>query len=515
MAPRARRQNGSASRRGWRQLEALVQGCTFDDFLLAPQFSMLDRRDPASIDLSCRFSEHIVLRRPIVSANMDTVTRAPMATLQAEEGGLGIIDRGFRTGDIEPQVREVQAVKRTQHLVIADPWTIGPEAALAEALAVMDRRGVGTLVVVDAARRLVGLLTQRDVRFIDQGRQAARFTVAQRMTPRERLVLHQGRLSMAAAERLMVERKVKKLPLVNRAGRLIGLITAKDLLHQKRLPFASRDGQGRLLVGAAIGATGDYLERAAELVKAEVDVLVIDIAHGHSVVMQKALEAFRARFGDVEVVAGNVATADGARFLARLGVNGIKVGIGPGGGCTTRLTTSFGVPQLQALVECRRAVGDRIPLIADGGIRRDGAIVLALVCGGDTVMLGSAFAGTQETPGDVIHKSVLLPESQKVVKVPFKVLRGMASIQAIKDRLDVEDDDEVDLEALGAEGMEVSVPARGSARSIIGDMMKHLCSAISYGGASSLDEFKERVRRDPNRYLIPLSASSRRESYER
>ncbi|MEK6630811.1 MAG: IMP dehydrogenase, partial [Acidobacteriota bacterium] len=239
------------------------------------------------------------------------------------------------------------------------------------------------------------------------------------------------------------------------------------------------------------------------------------IAHGHSVVMQKALEAFRARFGDVEVVAGNVATADGARFLARLGVNGIKVGIGPGGGCTTRLTTSFGVPQLQALVECRRAVGDRIPLIADGGIRRDGAIVLALVCGGDTVMLGSAFAGTQETPGDVIHKSVLLPESQKVVKVPFKVLRGMASIQAIKDRLDVEDDDEVDLEALGAEGMEVSVPARGSARSIIGDMMKHLCSAISYGGASSLDEFKERVRRDPNRYLIPLSASSRRESYER
>lgn len=514
MAKRERRRDTVAGP-GWQRLRSMVEGCTFDDVLLTPQYSVLDRRDPATVDLSCRFSRHITLKRPIVSANMDTVTRAPMAAVQAEEGGLGIIDRGFRPGDIEPQVREVQQVKRTQHLVIADPWTIGPRDSLSAALAIMEQRGVGTLVVVDGGRRLLGLLTQRDVRFVDGAAAAARLAVADRMTPIDRLVVHTGRLSMAAAERVMVERKVKKLPLVDRGGGLIGLVTARDLLHQKRLPFASRDAQGRLLVGAAIGAKGDYLERAAELIKAGVDVLVVDIAHGHSVVMKTAVEAFRKRFGDFELVAGNVGTADGARFLADLGVQGIKVGIGPGGGCTTRLTTSFGVPQLQALVECRSAVGDDIPLVADGGIRRDGAIAEALLFGGDTVMLGSAFAGTQETPGDVVHKPVLLPESQKVVKVPFKVLRGMASIEAIKDRLDVEDDDDIDFEALGAEGMEVSVPARGSARSVLGEMTKHLCSSVSYGGAKTLDEFKARFRAHPERYVIRLSAAGRRESYER
>ncbi|MCX6552644.1 MAG: IMP dehydrogenase, partial [Acidobacteria bacterium] len=472
MAKTSRAVVGRGSR-AWRELLAAVHGCTFDDFLLAPQFSVLERRDPDTIDLSCRFSRHLTLRRPVVSANMDTVTRAPMAIVQAEEGGLGIIDRGFRPGDIEPQVREVETVKRTQHLVIADPWTIGPETLLADATAVMARRGIGTLVVVDGQRRLRGLLTERDVRFVDGKPGARRLTVADRMTPLEHLVVHRGTLPAAAAERLMVRRKVKKLPLVDRAGRLIGLITAKDLVHQKRMPFATRDEHGRLRVGAAIGAKGDYLERAAELIKTGVDVIVIDIAHGHSIVMKQAVEAFRRRFDGVELVAGNVATADGARFLADLGVDAIKVGIGPGGGCTTRLTTSFGVPQLQALVECRMAVGGAVPLIADGGVRRDGGITEALLFGGDTIMLGSAFAGTLETPGDVIHKAVLLPESQKVVKVPFKVLRGMASIQAIKDRLDVQDDDDVvDVEELGAEGMEVSVPARGSARSVIRDMMK-------------------------------------------
>lgn len=504
------------SSRAWRDLLDLVHGCTFDDVLLAPQFSVLERRDPDTIDLSCRFSRGLRLKRPIVSANMDTVTRAPMAIVQAEEGGIGIIDRGFRPGDIDPQVREVEIVKRTQHLVIADPWTIAPGAPIAEAMAVMDRRAVGTLVVVDGNRRLLGMLTQRDVRFVANRPDAARLTVADRMTPRADLVVHVGRLPAAAAERLMVARKVKKLPLVDKTNRLIGLITAKDLLHQKRMPFATRDSHGRLRVGAAIGAKGDYLERGAELIRTGVDVLVIDIAHGHSQVMKKAVEACRRRFGDVELVAGNVATAEGARFLAGLGVDAVKVGIGPGGGCTTRLTTSFGVPQLQALAECRMAVGDDIPLVADGGIRRDGAIAEALLFGGDTVMLGSAFAGTLETPGDIVHKPVLLPESQKVVRVPFKVLRGMASIQAIKDRLDVQDDDDaIDVEALGAEGMEVSVPARGSARSVIRDMMKHLCSAVSYGGARSLAEFQTRFRRDPFRYVIPLSAAGRRESYER
>jgi IMP dehydrogenase len=495
-----------------RAVAELVHGCTFDDFLLTPQRSIVARRDPAVIDLSCRISQHITLKRPIVSANMDTVTRAPMAVVQAEEGGLGIIDRGFRPGDIQPQVREVEIVKRTQHGVIADPYSVLTTAPVEEAAALMARSRVGTLVVVDEHGKLKGILTERDLRFVP----VTGLRVADRMTPLDALVVHQGRASPAEAERIMVERKIKKLPLVNADGTLLGLVTARDLVKQRRLPFATRDDQGRLRVGAAVGATGDYLERAAELLKAGVDVLVIDIAHGHSSVMERAIVELRNRFGDVEVIAGNVGTAEGARFLLDRSVNGIKVGIGPGGGCTTRMTTSFGVPQGQALVECRLAIGDSdVPLIADGGIRRHGALAMALMFGGDCAMLGSAFAGTEEAPGEVVHKSVLLPESQKTVKVPFKVLRGMASLEAIRDRLDVEDADRVELEALGAEGMEVSVPARGSARTIVRDMLKHLCSSISYGGAGSLRELREKFWTAPESYLIKLSDSSRRESYDR
>ena len=495
-----------------RAVAGLVRGCTFDDFLLSPQQSVVARRDPAAIDLSCRVSQHLVLRRPIVSANMDTVTRAPMAIVQAEEGGIGIIDRGFRAGEIHPQVREVEIVKRTQHGVIGDPYSVAPAATVIEASALMKRSRVGTLVVVDGDGKLKGLLTERDLRFVP-GRE---LRVSDRMTPVEQLVVHEGSVAPADAERIMVERKIKKLPLVDRDGRLLGLVTAKDLMKQRRLPFATRDDQGRLRVGAAIGATGDFLERAAELIKAGVDVLVIDIAHGHSGVMDKAIGAVRKRFGDVELIAGNVATAEGTRFLLDRGVNAVKVGIGPGGGCTTRMTTSFGVPQGQALVDCRiEAAASDVPLIADGGIKRHGGIALALMLGGDCVMLGSAFAGTEETPGEIVHKSVLLPESQKTVKVPFKVLRGMASLQAIRDRLDVEDADPVELDALGAEGMEVSVPARGSARGVVRDMIKHLCSSISYGGAASLREMRELFWSDPDRYLIKLSASSRQESYDR
>jgi len=495
-----------------RAVQELVRGCTFDDFILSPQHSVLPRRDPALIDLSCQLTRGITLKRPIVSANMDTVTRAPMAVVQAEEGGLGIIDRGYRPGEIDPQVREVEKVKRTQHGVIRDPYSIAPGARITEASALMARSRVGTLVVVDDRRRLLGLLTERDLRFA-RGDAA---TVSERMTPRERLVVHQGSITLGEAERVMDERKVKKLPLVDESGTLQGLVTAKDLIRQRRRPFATRDAQGRLMVGAAIGATGDYLERAAELVRAEVDVLVIDIAHGHSIVMDRALREFRKRFPDVQMIAGNVATAKGARFLVDRGADAVKVGIGPGGGCTTRITTSFGVPQVQALVDCRVAVnGSDVPIIADGGIKRHGALAEALLFGGDCAMLGSVFAGTEEAPGEVINKSVVLPESQKTVKVPFKVLRGMASIEAIRDRLDVEEADTGELEALGAEGMEISVPARGSARTIVRDMMKHLCSSISYGGGASLDELRGLFWADPHRYLIKLSESARRESYDR
>jgi IMP dehydrogenase len=490
----------------------LVRGATFDDFLFTPRHSLIERRDPNAIDLSSRLSEHLTLKRPIVSANMDTVTRAEMAIAVAEEGGIGIIDRGFRAGDIEPQVREVEKVKRRQHGVIADPYTIAAGAGLAEAAERMRRTGVGTLVVVDAARRLEGLLTTRDLRFVDP---AAGGTVAARMTPRDRLVVREAPLDSRGAEEVMRQHKIKKLPLVAPDGTLAGLITARDLMHQHRLPFATRDAQGRLRVGAAIGAKGDYLERAAELLRAGADVIVIDIAHGHSAVMARAIEAFRARFDGVELIAGNVATAEGVRFLLERGVNGIKVGIGPGGGCTTRINTNFGVPQVQALVECREATDGRVPLIADGGVRRDGALVQALLFGGDTVMLGSVLAGTTETPGETVQKAVVLPESHKTVKVPFKVFRGMASLQAIVDRLDVEDAEAADVEALGAEGMEIAVPARGSVRPVLRDMLKHVCSAISYGGARTLGELQEQFRRDPARYVIRLSAAARRESFER
>jgi IMP dehydrogenase len=469
----------------------LVRGCTFDDFILSPQHSVLARRDPSVVDLSCMLSRRIALKRPIVSANMDTVTRAPMAIVQAEEGGIGIIDRGFRPGEIEPQVREVEIVKRTQHGVIADPYSIAASASLTEAANLMQRSRVGTLVVTDEKRTLLGLLTERDIRFVTH-RDAP---VAERMTPVDRLVVHRGPLAPVDAERIMIERKIKKLPLVDEAGRLLGLITARDLVRQRRRPFATRDAQGRLRVGAAIGATGDYLERASELIRAGVDVIVIDIAHGHSVVMDRAMREFRRQFGDFEMIAGNVATAEGATFLLERGADGIKVGVGP---------------------ECRLAVGaSGVPIVADGGIKRHGSVAEALLCGGDTTMLGSAFAGTEEAPGEIVHKSVLLPESQKTVKVPFKVLRGMASIGAIRDRLDVEDADKVELEAIGAEGMEISVPARGPARTIVREIVKHLVSSISYGGASSLAELRRLFWADPHKYLIKLSTSSRRESYER
>lgn len=488
----------------------LVRGKTFDDFLLAPQLGIVASRDPEAIDLSTRFSEHLTISRPLVSANMDTITRAAMAVVLAEEGGIGVIDRGFRAGEIGPQVAEVTAVKRTQHGVILDPHTVGVDLGVDEARRIMKRTGVGTLAVVDEQRVLRGLLTERDVRFVSADK-----PVSERMTPRERLVVHVGAIGFAEAEALMVLHKIKKLPLLNADGTVLGLMTAKDLTNHQRHPFATRDPQGRLRVAAAVGATGDYLERTAEVLRAGADAIVIDIAHGHSLIMDKAIAQIRGRFGDVELIAGNVATEDGARFLVDRGVNGVKVGIGPGGGCTTRLTTNFGVPQVEALVRARIGAGDRVPLIADGGIKRDGGIALGLLFGGDSVMLGSAFAGTAETPGDIVLKPVLVSESQKIVQVPFKVFRGMASVSAVRERLELEEADAQEVEAFGAEGLEVSVPARGSVRAVIHNMLKHLCSSISYGGASSLVDLRQRFSADPVRYLGSLSDASRIESFHR
>jgi len=487
-----------------------VRGCTFDDFLFTPQLGIVPSRDPASIDLSTRFTTQIALKRPMLSANMDTITRAAMAVALAEEGGIGVIDRGFRSGDVAPQIAEVTAVKRTQHGVIGDPHTIDAGERVSDARRLMDRTRVGTIVVTTNGTRLAGLLTRRDIRFVRDDA-----PVSERMTPRERLVVHIGSIGVGDAERLMAERKVKKIPLVKPDDSVLGLITAKDLIKHRTHPFATRDDHGRLRVAAAVGATGDYLERAVELQRVGTDAIVIDIAHGHSLVMDRAIEQLRKRLGAMPLVAGNVATSSGAMFLLERGVDAIKVGIGPGGGCTTRLTTNFGVPQAEALVQCRQAVAGRVPLIADGGVRRDGAFAQALLFGGDSVMLGSAFAGTDEAPGEVVLKPVLIPESQKVARVPFKVFRGMASVSAVRDRLDLEEAGPHEVDALGAEGLEVAVPARGSVRVIIHDMLKHLCSAISYGGVKTLQELREAFWAEPERYLCRLSDASRRESFER
>ena len=272
-------------------LTDFVRGATFDDFLFNPQYSVIERRDPSSADLTCRFSTGLTLKRPIVSANMDTVTRSEMAIAVAEEGGIGIIDRGFRSGEIEPQVREVEIVKRKQHGIIADPYTVAADASLADAAARMQATGVGTLVVVDGGRQLKGLLTERDIRFVPGDT-----SIAERMTPRDQLVVHTGPISLAEAEQVMTRQKIKKLPLVNADGTVLGLITAKDLVKHRDHPFATRDRRGRLQVAAAVGATGDFLERAVEVHNAGADVIVIDIAHGHSVVMEKAI---RTTSGDI------------------------------------------------------------------------------------------------------------------------------------------------------------------------------------------------------------------------
>ena len=398
-------------------LRAAVEGCTFDDVLFSPKLGVLERRDPSRIDLSSPLTARITLARPFLSANMDTVTRSPMAILLAEEGGIGVIDRGFRHGDIAPQIREVEIVKRTQHGIIPDPYTIAPSATLTEAVAVMRGSDVGTLVVVDGQRRLRGLLTERDARFVS----GLGVRVADRMTPLDKLVVRTGPVALDAAEQVMVERKIKKLPLVDDDGVLTGLVTAKDILKQQRLPFATRDAQGRLRVAAAIGATGDYLERAVELDRAGADVLVIDIAHGHSVVMERALTAVRQRLGDAQLIAGNVATGDGALFLADRGADGVKVGIGPGGGCTTRMTTSFGVPQLQALVDCGEALARRVPVIADGGIKRDGSVVTALLLGADTVMLGG---GLRRNAGNSGRGRLQIAAAPRVAKPSQGAVQG-------------------------------------------------------------------------------------------
>ena len=496
-----------------REIEKIFIGRTYDDFLVRPELGVVSsRRDVA---LAAPLSRHLLVDFPVVSANMDSVTEMQMAKMMALEGGIGFIHRGM---SIAEQVDMVKRVKRSQGYVVEQPLSLPRDVTIREAMEFIRQHHITGILIEEgrSSRVLAGLLSNRDIPWTDDhlDHRVDRF-----MTPRGKLVTARPGIAVEEAERVMFEHRIEKLPLVDDAGRIAGLITKKDILLSRQLPGSSRDAKGRLLVGAAIGARGDFLERAAELVAAGADVILIDIAHGHSRIMKEAVLAFRRQLGATELIAGNAGTAAGARFLADLGVDAIKIGIGPGRGCRTRLETAAGVPQLQAVREAWCEVGDTVPLIADGGVKNDKDIFLAIACGAATVMLGSMLSGTDEAPGHVIE--------DPATREKRKIYRGMTSPQAVFETLYDEDAGQPDrwqpnlgqldpaALAIPAEGQEVQIPYQGSVLSILHRIRGHLRSAVSYSGGRTLAEVRARIAADPARYLIPLSAAARGESYER
>jgi len=485
-------------------LEPAFIGRTYDDFLFRPERGVVASR--GEVRLTAPLSRRLGLELPIVSANMDSVTGGEMAKTMALEGGIGFVHRGL---SIEAQTDEVRRVKRRHGHVIEQPFALPRMATIREAREFTRQHRITGLLIEETAgsRILAGLLSNRDMPWFagHDDRRVEAF-----MTPVGRLHTGPPGIGVEEAKRIMFEHRIEKLPLVDAARRIHGLITKSDIILSRQRPESSKDAKGRLLVGAAIGARGDFLERAAGLVEAGADALVIDIAHGHSEVMRRAVEAVRRRLGDVELVCGNVGTAEGARFLRELGADAIKVGIGPGRGCRTRLETAAGVPQLQAIREAWCAVEDAVPIIADGGVRDDKDIFLALVCGASTVMLGSMLSGTDEAPGYVIE--------DPATRQKQKIYRGMTSPQAVFDALYDAEADPADLEAAletPAEGQEMRVPYQGSVRGVLHRIRGHLRSAVSYAGGTALPEVRGMVVRDPLAHLVPLSEASRRESYER
>ena len=477
-------------------------GRTYDDFLFRPQPGVVgSRRD---VSLRTRLSRRLGLELPVVSANMDSVTGAQMAKAMALEGGAGFVHRGM---SITAQAEGVARVKRTHGHVVEQPLCLPRGTTIREAREFTLKHNI-TGILIEETRGsgiLVGLLSNRDLPWTAdlEGHRVEEF-----MTPVEKLVTGPPDIAVEEAERRMFDHRIEKLPLVDTDRRIRGLITKKDIILARRRPYSSKDAKGRLLVGAAIGARGDFLERAAELLQAGADLILIDVAHGHSEVVRRAVEAFRAKFGDVELVCGNVGTAEGAAFLRDLGVDGIKVGVGPGRGCRTRLETGAGVPQLQAVREAWCGVGDTVPIIADGGVRDDKDIFLALCCGASSVMLGSMLSGTDEAPGSVIED----PGTGE----KRKIYRGMTSPQAVFDALYSDEGPDVELALdVPAEGQEVQIPYKGSVLDILHRIRGHLRSAVSYAGEETLAAVRAKVLPDPLRYLIPLSPAARAESYER
>jgi IMP dehydrogenase len=454
-----------------------TEGLTFDDVLLVPKRSSVASR--AAVNTSARLTRRIPLAIPIVSANMDTVTESAMAIAMARAGGLGVIHRFM---PVERMAAEVKRVKRAESYIVEKPATIAPTAAVGEAREAMDSQGIGGLLVMEGGE-LLGLLTTRDV-LLAPDPQAPVATV---MTPRAKIVTvtAPGKSDLETARRLLHEHRIEKLPLVDAHGHIVGLITAQDIIKIQEHPLATKDAKGRLRVGAAVGARPSDLERAEACAAAGADALVVDIAHGHSDHALQMVRELKARFPEAEVIAGNVATAEGVRDLAEAGADAVKVGVGSGSICITRVVTGFGVPQLTAIMDCAEAARELgVPLIADGGVRNSGDLTKALAAGADTVMIGSLLAGTEESPGASVVR-----DGQR-----FKVVRGMASLTANVDRQAMEQGDArvdpEDWERVVPEGVEAVVPYRGAVDDILHQLVGGLRSGLSYSGATTIGELQ-------------------------
>ncbi len=467
------------------------EGLTFDDVLLVPKRSSVVSR--TAVTTGAPLTRRLNLAIPIVSANMDTVTEAPMAIAIARLGGLGAIHR-FMTP--ARQAAEVARVKRAESHIVEQPATVSPTATVATARGMLQSAGIGGLLVVSASGELVGLLTTRDVLFAPDDRAQ----VSSVMTAREKLVTAASGIDLEAAQRLLHEHRVEKLPLLNGAGQVVGLITAQDIIKQVQHPLATKDSKGRLRVAAAVGVRSADLERAELCVAAGADVLVVDIAHGHSDHALKMVRELKRRFPAVDVIGGNVATAEGVCDLADAGADAVKVGVGSGSICITRIVTGFGVPQLTAILDCAEAAQKAgVPLIADGGIRTGGDLTKALAAGASTVMVGSLLAGTEESPG-----ASVIRDGRR-----YKVVRGMASLTANVDRMAIEHQgpiDEDDWDKVVPEGVEAVVPYRGHAADVLHQLVGGLRSGLSYAGAASLAELQA------NTEFIRITPAGARES---
>jgi IMP dehydrogenase len=463
---------------------------TFDDVLLLPQETDVV---PSEVDTTSRLTREISVRVPLLSAAMDTVTEAPLAIAMAQEGGLGFIHKNMT---VEAQASEVDKVKRSESGMIVDPVTVSPTAKVAEALELMSKYRISG-VPVTRGSKLVGILTNRDLRFETR----TNLPVSDLMTKDELITVPVG-TTLEQAKEILHRHKVEKLLVVDKDYNLKGLITVKDIQKQIKYPNACKDSLGRLRVGAALGVTGDVLDRAAALVEAKVDVVAVDTAHGHTSRVLETIEAIKKRFPDLEVIAGNVGTQEGAADLVAAGVSAVKVGMGPGSICTTRVVSGAGMPQITAIAAAAKAAGPAgVPVVADGGVKFSGDIVKAIAAGASSVMIGSLFAGTDESPGELI-----LRQGRS-----FKSYRGMGSIGAMKegsrDRYFQEFDGHTDTGKLVPEGIEGMVPYKGPLSAMVQQLVGGLRAGMGYCGTASIKELQARSR------FVRISSAGLKESH--